>query len=126
MDVPHSRLGEPGPALSCYRQGPALVRGLKNPLARWMLASMLAEFGDACQATGDLPAAVEAWQQASQVLDDRGWPDLLGVASGSSRQASPARQADDQAPTPAFRRTPAASCRFPDRGTRPALATASS
>jgi DNA-binding SARP family transcriptional activator/tetratricopeptide (TPR) repeat protein len=81
LGVAHSRLGEPGQALSCYRQGLALVRDLKNSLARSMLASMLAESGDACQATGDLPAAVEAWQQASQVLEDLGWPDLLGVSA---------------------------------------------
>ena len=89
LGVAHSRLGEPGQALSCYRQGLALVRDLKNPLARSMLASMLAEFGDACQATGDLPAAVEAWQQASQVLDDLGWPDLLGVGARLEQAGRP-------------------------------------
>ena len=68
----HSRLGEHRQAISCYRQALALVRERKNPLARWMLASLLAEFGDACQAAGDLPAAVEAWQQALQILDDLG------------------------------------------------------
>ena len=67
--------------MGCYWQGLALVRELKNPFARAMLASMLAEFGDACQAAGDLPADLEAWRQALQVLDDLGWPDLLGVGA---------------------------------------------
>ena len=68
--------------MGCYRKGLALVCELKNPFARAMLASMLAEFGDACQAAGEgLPAAIEAWRQALQVLDDLGWPDLLGVGA---------------------------------------------
>ena len=53
----------------------------KNPMARGVLVIMLAEFGDACRAVGDLPAAVEAWRQAVQVLRDLGWPDLLGVGA---------------------------------------------
>jgi tetratricopeptide (TPR) repeat protein len=77
----HSRLGEPRQAMDCYRQGMAFVRELKNPGARAILANMLAESGDACQAAGDLPAAVQAWRQALQVLDDLGWPDLLGIGA---------------------------------------------
>jgi len=46
----HSRLGEPRQAIGCYRQALVLVRELKQPLARAMLASMLAESGDACRA----------------------------------------------------------------------------
>ena len=49
---------------------------------------MLTELGDTCQATGDLPAAAAAWQQALQVLDDMGWPDLTGVAA-KLEQADP-------------------------------------
>ena len=81
LGIAHSRLGEPGQAMGCYRQGLALVRELKEPFGRAMLANMLAEFGDACQAAGDLPAAVQAWRQALQVLDDLGWPDLLGIGA---------------------------------------------
>ena len=44
------------------------ARERKHPLARGMLAGLLAAFGDACRAAGDLPAAVEAWQQALQIL----------------------------------------------------------
>ncbi len=77
----HSQLGEPRQAISCYRQALALVGERKHPMARGVLVIMLAEFGDACRAVGDLPAAVEAWQQAVQVLDELGWPDLLGVGA---------------------------------------------
>jgi tetratricopeptide (TPR) repeat protein len=75
----HARLGEPGQAISCYQQALALVRERKHALARMLLVRLLAESGDACRAAGDLPAAAEAWQQALQLLDDLGWPDLLGV-----------------------------------------------
>jgi CheY-like chemotaxis protein len=75
--------------LGCYLQGLALVCELKNPFARAMLASMLAGFGDASQAAGDLPAAVEAWRQALQVLDDLGWPDLLGVGGRLEQAGAP-------------------------------------
>ena len=81
----HSQLGEQRQAISCYRQALALAGERKHPMARGVLVIMLAEFGDICRAAGDLPAAVEAWQQALQVLRDLGWPDLLGVAPGSSR-----------------------------------------
>ena len=60
----YSRLGEPRPAITCYRQALAFLRGRKQPLARLMQIIMLPEFGDACRAAGDLPAAAEAWQQA--------------------------------------------------------------
>ena len=89
LGVAHSRLGEPRQAMGCYRKGLALVCELKNPFARAMLASMLAEFGDACQAAGDLPAAIEAWRQALQVLDDLGWPDLLGVGARLEQAGAP-------------------------------------
>jgi len=89
LGVAHSRLGEPRQAIGCYRQALALVCELKSQFARAMLASVLAEFGDACQATGDLPAAVEAWQQALQVLDDLGWPDLLGVGARLEQAGTP-------------------------------------
>ena len=89
LGLVHSRLGEPREAISCYRQAIALVREQKNGLARGLLSSLLAGFGDARRATGDLPAAVEAWQQAQQVLDDLGWPDLLGVGARLEQAGAP-------------------------------------
>ncbi len=77
----HSQLGEQRQAISCYRQALALAGERKHPMARGVLVIMLAEFGDACRAAGDLPAAVQAWRQAVQVLRDLGWPDLLGVGA---------------------------------------------
>ena len=77
----HSQLGEQRQAVSCYQQALALVGERKNPMARGVLVIMLAEFGDVCRAVGDLPAAVESWQQALQVLRDLGWPDLMGVGA---------------------------------------------
>ena len=77
----HFQLGEQRQAISCYRQALALAGERKNPMTRGVLVILLAEFGDVCRATGDLPAAVESWQQALQVLRDLGWPDLLGVGA---------------------------------------------
>ena len=56
----------------CYRRALILAQERKNPLARRWLAGLLAGFGDACLAADDLPAAVEAWQQVLQILDDLG------------------------------------------------------
>ena len=88
----HSQLGEQRQAISCYRQALALAGERKHPMARGVLVIMLAEFGDICRAAGDLPAAVQAWQQALQVLRDLGWPDLLGVGARLEQadQPSPA------------------------------------
>ena len=61
----------------------------KNPMARGVLVIMLAEFGDICRAAGDLPAAVEAWQQALQILGELGWPDMLGVGARLEQAGPP-------------------------------------
>jgi tetratricopeptide (TPR) repeat protein len=82
LGVTHFRLGEPRQAIGCFLRGLALVRDLKNPLARLMTAIILAGFGDASLAAGEPPAAVEAWQQALQVLDDRGGRTSSGSAPG--------------------------------------------
>jgi hypothetical protein len=66
-----------------------LVGEWKNPMVRGVLVIMLAEFGDACRAVGDLPAAAAAWRRAVQVVDDLGWPDLLGVGAGLERVGLP-------------------------------------
>jgi DNA-binding SARP family transcriptional activator/tetratricopeptide (TPR) repeat protein len=89
LGVAHFQLGEPREAIGCFLRGLALVRDLKNPLARMMTAIMLAGFGDASLAAGDLPAAVKAWHQALQVLDDLGWPDLLGIGARLEQAGHP-------------------------------------
>jgi hypothetical protein len=58
-------------------------------MTRALMIIVLTELGDACQATGDLPAAAEAWQQAQQVLNDLGWPDLAGVGARLEQAGSP-------------------------------------
>jgi hypothetical protein len=58
-------------------------------MAHWVLGMVLAGYGDACQRAGDLPAAVEAWQQALQILHDLGWPDLLGVRARLEQASAP-------------------------------------
>ena len=85
----HCQLGEQRQAISCYRQALALVGERKHPMARGVLVIMLGEFGDVCRAAGDLPAAVEAWQQALQVLGDLGWPDLAGVGARLEQAGAP-------------------------------------
>jgi tetratricopeptide (TPR) repeat protein len=84
----HSALGEPRQAMSCYRQALAFARQRENSLARKSLIILLAEFGDACRAAGDLRAAAGAWQQALQILHDLGLPDSLGIRA-RLEQASP-------------------------------------
>ena len=75
----HSRLGQHPQAITCYRHALALARQRKTRLARRWLASLLVDFGDACAAASDLPAAARAWRQALQILDELGLPDSLGV-----------------------------------------------
>jgi hypothetical protein len=53
------------PPFGCYRQALALIHELRYPLTRALMVSMLTELGDACQASGNPPDAVEAWQQAT-------------------------------------------------------------
>ena len=81
LGLVHSRLGEHPRAISCYRQALALGYAWKTPLARRWLAGLLADFGDACQAAGDLPAARQAWQQALRMLHDLGLPDDLWISA---------------------------------------------
>ena len=54
-------------------------------MARRWLATILAGLGAACRAAGDLPAAVQAWQEALQILDDLGLPDDLGIRARLER-----------------------------------------
>jgi len=85
----HARLGEHREAISCYQKALALVRERKNPTASGLLVRLLAESGDARRAAGDLPAAVEAWQQALQVLRELGWPDVMGVGARLEQAEQP-------------------------------------
>jgi len=75
LGLVHSRLGEHHQAISCYQQALDLAHEQKTPLSRRWLAGLLAGFGDALQAAGDLPAARQAWQQAMQIRNDLGLPD---------------------------------------------------
>jgi len=89
LGLVHSRLGEQHRAISCYQQALALARRWKTPLARRWLAGLLVNFGDACQAAGDLPAATGAWQQAQQLLDDLQLADDLGVRARLRQPGAP-------------------------------------
>jgi DNA-binding SARP family transcriptional activator/tetratricopeptide (TPR) repeat protein len=79
LGLVHSRLGEQQQAISCYQQALALARKWRTPLARRWLAGLLVNFGDACRAAGDPPAAASAWRHAQQILDDLHLSDDLGV-----------------------------------------------
>jgi len=50
---------------------------------------MLVGFGDACRAAGDLSAAVEAWQQAQQILRDLGWPESRRIRARLEQAGPP-------------------------------------
>ena len=89
LGLVHSRLGEQDQAISCYQQVLALVGEWKTPVTRRMLAIVLTDLGDACQAAADLPGATGAWQQAVQILDDLRLPDLLGVGARLEQAGSP-------------------------------------
>jgi len=85
LAVVHSQVGENRQAISCYRQAVPLARARKTLMARRWLATILAGLGAACRAAGDLPAAVQAWQEALQILDDLGLPDDLGIRARLER-----------------------------------------
>jgi DNA-binding SARP family transcriptional activator/tetratricopeptide (TPR) repeat protein len=88
LGLVHSRLGEHPQAIGCYRQALDLAHDRPAPLDRWKLAGLLAGFGSACRAAGDLPAATAAWQQALQILDGLGLPANHRIRA-RLRQASP-------------------------------------
>src|SRR5262249_59573957 len=75
----HSRLGEHHQAISCYRHALDLAHQRKTAFAARWLATLLTDFGDACQAAGDLEAARQAWQQALQIRDGLGLPDTRRI-----------------------------------------------
>jgi tetratricopeptide (TPR) repeat protein len=79
LGLVHSRLGDYRQALSCYRHALALAQQRQTSLTRKWLASLLADFGDTCQAAGDLPAARQAWQQAVQIREELGLPDTRRI-----------------------------------------------
>ncbi len=85
----HSRLGEHRQAISCYQQALILTRQREGPRAQVWLADLLTLFGDACQAAGDQPAAVESWRQVLKILDDLRLPDNLGVRAKLQQADTP-------------------------------------
>jgi tetratricopeptide (TPR) repeat protein len=85
----HSQVGEYRQAMSCYRQALDLAHHCKIPIPRRWLAGILANFGDACQAAGDLPAAAAAWQQALQIIDDLGMPDTRRIRAKLEQADAP-------------------------------------
>jgi tetratricopeptide (TPR) repeat protein len=89
LGLVHSRLGDHRQAISCYRQALVLVQQRKTSLARNWLASLLADFGDACRAAGDLPAARRAWQQALQIRDELGLPDTRRIRARLEHASPP-------------------------------------
>jgi tetratricopeptide (TPR) repeat protein len=89
LGLVHSRAGDYRQAISCYRQALAIARAWKAPMARRVLAGVLANFGDACQAAGDLPAARQAWQQALQIRDELGLPDTRRIRARLEYSALP-------------------------------------
>jgi DNA-binding SARP family transcriptional activator/tetratricopeptide (TPR) repeat protein len=89
LGLVHSRLGDYRQAISCYRQALALAQQRKTSLARNWLASLLADFGDACRAAGDLPAARQAWQQALQIRDELGLPDTRRIRARLEHASPP-------------------------------------
>jgi hypothetical protein len=50
---------------------------------------MLPEYGDACRAAGDLPAAAGAWQQAQQIRRELGWPESRGIRARLEQAGPP-------------------------------------
>ncbi len=88
LGLVHSRIGEHRQAISCYQQALVLAHEWKTPVTRRWRAGLLVNFGDACRAAGDLPAAAGAWKQALQVLDEFRLPDSLRVRA-RLEQASP-------------------------------------
>jgi DNA-binding SARP family transcriptional activator len=89
LGLVHYRLGERHHAVSCYEQALVLANQWQTPLARRWLVSLLADFGDACRAASDLPAAARAWRQALQILDELGLPDSLGIRARLEQAGPP-------------------------------------
>jgi DNA-binding SARP family transcriptional activator len=89
LGLVHSRLGDPREAISCYQHALAFARKRENSMALKWLVIVLADFGDACQAAGDLPAAAGAWRQALQILDDLRLPDDMGVRARLEQTGPP-------------------------------------
>ena len=50
---------------------------------------LLVGFGDACRAAGDLPAAVQAWQQAQQARRDLGVPESPEIRARLEQAGQP-------------------------------------
>jgi len=83
----YRHLGRPDQAIACYRQGIRLFRELGN---RPDLAVSLTNLGDALCATGQMPDARAAWQEARVILDDLHDPGAAQVLARLSRSTAAA------------------------------------
>jgi tetratricopeptide (TPR) repeat protein len=81
----YRHLGRPDQAIACYRQGIRLFRELGN---RPDLAVSLTNLGDALCATGQMPDARAAWQEAHVILDDLQDPGAAQVLARLSRSTT--------------------------------------
>jgi tetratricopeptide (TPR) repeat protein len=88
LGLVHSRTGEHEQAIRCYRQALLLGSRWKTPMARRYLADMLAGFGDAEMAAGDVSAARQAWRQALEILDALRLPDKYGIRASLEQVAA--------------------------------------
>jgi DNA-binding SARP family transcriptional activator len=83
----YRHLGRPAQAIACYRQGIRLFRELGNQPD---LAVSLTNLGDALCATGQMPDARAAWQEARVILDDLHDPGAAQVLARLSRSTAAA------------------------------------
>ncbi len=65
-------LGQYAEAAACYGHAIGLYRELGD---RYLEANTLTHLGDSCHASGDARRALDAWQQAHDILDDLQHPD---------------------------------------------------
>lgn len=69
----HLRLGRPAEAIACYGRSLKIIREQLGD--RYTESLVLSNLGCAHKAAGDVPAAVRAWQEALDILDDLNHPD---------------------------------------------------
>ncbi len=90
----YRHLGRRDHAIACYRQGIRLFRELGN---RPDLAEALTKLGDTLCATGQMPDARAAWQEAHVILDDLHDPGADQVLARLSRAATATAEASGRA-----------------------------
>ena len=87
LGLAHHLLGCHDEAISCFRNGLALVRETGD---RHLESLLLYRLGASCDAAGDPRAAREAWHQALSIEDDMnltdsGWADRIRARLTASR-----------------------------------------